>query len=88
MNTYDPESVSPPGETLKELLEEKMISLPVFAFKTVIPLMVLESIIKGKRRISTAIAHQLAHVLDVPVEFWEARQQKYDDYLERRSKNG
>ena len=73
-NEYVPTSVSPPGETLRELLEDRQISQVDLAARMGRPQKTISEIVNGKAAITPATAIQLALVTGVAAEFWNARE--------------
>lgn len=82
-NEYDPSEVSPPGETLREVLEEREISQTELATRMGRPKKTISEIINGKAAITQETALQLELVLGIPARFWSAREQDYREYLAR-----
>lgn len=83
-NQYDPDYVSPPGETLLEVLEEKKMSQAELAERTGRPRKTINEIINGKTAITSDTALQLERVLGIPAHFWSQREQHYQDFLARQ----
>ncbi len=82
-NQYKPTSVSPPGDTLRELLEEKNMSQAELAERMGRPRKTINEIIQGKTVITSETALQLEHVLGSPASFWLRRESHYREYLAR-----
>jgi addiction module HigA family antidote len=82
-NEYLPETVSPPGETLQELLDERHMTQVQLADRTGRPKKTINEIIKGKAPITPETALQLERVLGVTASFWNARESHYQQYLAR-----
>lgn len=80
-NQYTPESVSPPGETLQELLEERGMSQAELAERTGRPKKTINEIVQGKAAITPETALQFERVLGVPASFWNARERNYREAL-------
>jgi HTH-type transcriptional regulator/antitoxin HigA len=78
---YNSRRVSPPGETLFELLEERRMSQAELAKRTGRPLKTINEIIKGKTAITPETAIQLERVLGAPADFWIQREANYRTYL-------
>lgn len=77
-NEYQPDYVSPPGDTLLEILEERQISRPGLAKVLGFPLFLLNEIIEGKTPISPEMARRLEKILVKPTaEFWLNRERLY-----------
>jgi addiction module HigA family antidote len=84
-NEYVPDVVSPPGETLMEMLEERGMSQAELAERTGRPKKTINEIIKGKATITPATALQLERVLGAPASFWNNREQQYRENLARQA---
>ncbi|MEI8305496.1 MAG: HigA family addiction module antitoxin [Chloroflexales bacterium] len=84
-NEYRPDYVSPPGETLEELLEERGMSQAELAERTGRPKKTINEIIQGKAAITPETALQLERVLGTPARFWLTREQQYREFLARQS---
>jgi HTH-type transcriptional regulator/antitoxin HigA len=83
-NQYLPNYVSPPGETLLDVLEERGMSQAELADRTGRPKKTISEIINGKAAITPDTALQLERALDIRASFWNSREQKYRDYLARQ----
>ena len=82
-NQYYPDYVSPPGETLLELIDERGMSQAELARRMGRPKKTINEIIKGKTAITPETAIQLERVLGVPAHFWNNRQMNFDQYIAR-----
>lgn len=82
-NQYEPDEVSPPGETLAELLEERGMSQAELADRMGRPKKTINEIIQGKTAITAETAMQLELVLGTPARFWNEREYQYRHYLAR-----
>jgi HTH-type transcriptional regulator/antitoxin HigA len=80
-NQYLPDYVSPPGETLLEVLEEIGMSQADLAERTGRPKKTISEIINGKAAITPDTALQLERVLGISANFWNSREQKYRAFL-------
>ena len=83
-NQYYPDEVSPPGETLLEVLEERGIAQSELAERTGRPRKTINEIVKGKAAITPETALQLERVLGIPASFWNAREAQYRESLAKR----
>lgn len=83
-NQYQPQEVSPPGETLRETLEYLKMSPLDLAKRIDISLPRLRKILVGKAPLTPEIAVKLEFILGVPAHFWNHREQHYHDYLLQR----
>jgi HTH-type transcriptional regulator/antitoxin HigA len=83
-NEYWPDTVSPPGDTLLELLEERGMSQAELARRTGRPTKTINEIVQGKTAITPETALQLERVLGTPASFWNRRERHYREALARR----
>lgn len=83
--SYHPRTVSPPGETLSEVLEERGISQAELAKRTGRPLKTINEIVRGKAAITPETALQLAMALGIPADFWLARESRFRESLARHA---
>src|SRR4051812_8301938 len=86
-NQYLPDEVSPPGETLLEVLEERGISQAELAERTGRPRKTINEIVKAKSAITPETALQLERVLGVPAHFWNSRESAYREFIARRDEH-
>lgn len=82
---YKPTSVSPPGETLCDLLDEKGISQKLLGLRLGRSGKNLSQIVNGKAPITPELALDLERVLGTPARFWLAREARYQEWLSRVS---
>ena len=80
-----PDVVSPPGETLLDILEEQGMTQAELSDRTGRPKKTINEIIKGKSPITPATALQLERVLGTPASFWNDREQHYRESLARQA---
>jgi len=84
---YQPDYVSPPGETLQDTLDMLGISQAELAERTGRPKKTINEIIQGKAAITPETALQLELVLRIPATFWLARESKYRAWLARQAED-
>jgi HTH-type transcriptional regulator / antitoxin HigA len=84
---YNPDYVSPPGETIQETLEMLGLSQAELAERTGRPKKTINEIILGKASITPETALQLELVLQIPSAFWLSREAKYRAFLARQEEN-
>jgi HTH-type transcriptional regulator/antitoxin HigA len=84
-NHYRPDTVSPPGETLAEMLEERGVSQAQAAKALGLARKTVHEIIHGKAPITAETALRLERVLRVPAEFWCQREASYRLGLARKT---
>jgi len=82
-NEYNPTEVSPPGETLLDLLEERQMTQADLSERIGLSRKTINEIVKGTAPISQDTALALERVVDVPASFWNNREQHYRQYLAR-----
>jgi addiction module HigA family antidote len=82
-NQYNPDFVTPPGESLLEALEVIGMTQADFADRTGRPRKTINEIIHGKTVITSETALQFEKVLGVPAGFWINREQNYQEWLAR-----
>jgi HTH-type transcriptional regulator / antitoxin HigA len=78
---YQPDFVTPPGDTLKETLETTGMSQKELADRMGRPIKTISEIINGKTQITPETAIQLENVLGIPATFWLSREVRYREYL-------
>jgi len=83
-NEYMPDEVSPPGESLADVLEERGMTQVALARRLGMTEKTLSGIVNGKAPITPETALKLEMVLSIPARFWNARQSQYDEFLARR----
>ncbi len=81
---YAPSEVSPPGDTLRDLMEERALSQAELSRRLGRPAQAVNEIVAGKKEITEDTALELERVLQVPAHFWLAREARYREYLARR----
>lgn len=67
-----------PGETIKELLEQKQMTQEELAIRTGYSAKHVSEVISGKKDISSKFANALEYVFGIPTEFWINLQGLYD----------
>ena len=81
---FVPDYVSPAGETLEDVLEERRMSQAELAARTGLSRKAINEIVKGKAPISPDTALQLDRLFGIPARFWNARERAYRERLARR----
>lgn len=87
-NQYVPDYVSPPGETLSEVLDSRGMSQAELADRTGRAKKTINEIIKGKSPITQRIALEFENVLGIHAGFWNSRESQYREYLARKDEQG
>lgn len=85
-NQYLPQTVSHPGETLMEKLDEVGMGPKEFAIRTQKPEKTISAIIACDSSITPDMAVVFEDVLGIPARFWLARQQNYNEAVARLKK--
>jgi plasmid maintenance system antidote protein VapI len=81
-NRYAPDWVSPPGETLADILKERKITRGEFAQRMGLPKKTINQLIKGKVEITIRIAYKMELALGVPTaRVWIDRERLYRESL-------
>lgn len=83
-NQYAPDSVSLPGETLQEVLDDRQMTQAELAERMGRPKKSVNEIIQGKAAITPETALQLERVLGVSASFWNNLERNYREYLARK----
>jgi len=72
-----------PGITLREKLEELQITPKEFAIRTGKPIKTISNVLNGKSSITPEMSVQFEKVLNIPANFWMAKQANYNEYVAR-----
>jgi HTH-type transcriptional regulator / antitoxin HigA len=83
-STYAPDYLSPPGDTLGDLLEEREMTQTDLARRLGVSLKHVNQIVKGSAPISADTALRLEKVFSVPADFWMSRESLYQAGLARQ----
>ena len=79
MSGLSPDMIIHPGETLKEVLEERKMTLLDLSLRTDVSADYINSVLCGKDDISTSFAKKLEYALGIKAEFWINLQTAYDN---------
>jgi len=80
-NEYYPDTVSAPGDTLLDVLEDRGMSQAQLATRMGRPKKTINEIIKGKAAITPETAIQLERTLGISADFWSRRESSYRAFL-------
>ena len=81
-NKDAPDFVSPPGETIAEILREREIPLRIFSNRMEMSRKETSRLMEGKIEITTRIACRLEYAFGVPTaHFWKERERLYRESL-------
>ena len=67
-----------PGETIKEILDERIMSQEELAIRTGYSAKHISEVVRGKKDISSEFANRLEYALGIPAHFWMNLQGNYD----------
>lgn len=81
---FVPDWISPPGDTIEDLLEEVGWSKAEFAERTGFTAKHINELVKGRAPITADAAERLSLVLGSTPDFWLVRDAQYQAALERR----
>lgn len=87
-NEYCPDYVPPPGETLAEILYDKLMTPAQLAKNMNVSKNAVTDIIDRKGAITIEIAQKLEHTFGIPREFWVNLEKSYRRHLYRRHLTG
>ena len=85
-NEYFPQTVTHPGATLAEKLEELKMSQKEFALRTSKPEQTIIKVINGESSITPDMAVRFEDVLKIPAGFWMRHQRSYDEAVARNKR--
>lgn len=80
---FQPTWVSPPGETILDILSDREISPECLARNIGYDVKGINSLLNGSDEISEYLAHKLADAIGPDAEFWLAREQQYREDVSR-----
>lgn len=87
LHQYEPDFVTPPGETLEEKLEELGMSQAELAERIGRTKKAVNEIVKGKAPLLPETAIQLERVLAIPARFWVNAEANYRESLARHEES-
>lgn len=82
---FSPNWVSPPGETIDDLLKERGITTADLAGRLGMAGTEVDELIAGRKELNFSVAHKLEAVFGGSAEFWLAREQQYRQGLRQLS---
>ncbi len=80
---FKPDWVSPPGDTIASILEERGITPDDFAAAIRRPVDEVLELLQGRAELTREIAQQLANVFGATKSFWSRRESRYREDLAR-----
>lgn len=85
-STFRPNWASPPGETILDILEERKLSVGLFAKELNQSQKFINGLLQGCESITLEVAEKLEAILGGTSDFWLAREHQYREDLERVTK--
>lgn len=82
-NQYEPATVTPPGATLADLLEERGLRQNELATRMGVTPKFVNELIAAKATISPSTALALEKALSIPADFWLAREARFQEFRAR-----
>lgn len=82
-HAFLPNWVSPPGETIQEIMLEKKITIHDFSEKAGVGVKFVSSLLSGDVTITSALAERLSDILGADSQFWLNREAQYREDIER-----
>lgn len=83
---YEPQTVSHPGETLREKLDELQMTPKEFAVRCNKADTIISEVLNGKRSITPDMAIQFENVTKIPASFWLKRQNNFNEAKARNDR--
>lgn len=83
VSLFTPDWVSPPGDTIADILAERHLSVPEFAVRIGQTVEDANDLLEGRSTITIRTARALEEVLGASVQFWMARDFRYRDDIKR-----
>src|SRR5438034_2123266 len=80
---FRPDWVSPPGDTIADILRERRLSVPEFAQRMGCELEKAKDLLQGRATVTLGTARRLEQVLGPSVEFWMSRDFQYREDIAR-----
>lgn len=80
---YEPEDVSPPGETLRDTLDARGMSQRDLADRTGLSTKTVNQIVQGTAALTPDTAVKLEHATGVPARMWNNLEANYREHLAR-----
>ena len=80
---FNPDWISPPGDTMVDILAERQISTSDFARQMGQSPRHAQQLLQGQLEITPELAQQLEAVLGAPASFWATRESQYRNAVVR-----
>ncbi|NPD29124.1 ImmA/IrrE family metallo-endopeptidase [Corallococcus exiguus] len=85
MTTFNPDWASPPGDTILDILKERLLSHGDFSKRLGCTLEHAEDLIHGRLAINEELAGRISSVLGASAKFWMRREAQYRDAIRRNA---
>lgn len=82
-NKIEPDYITAPGDSLKEIIKESRMTQEDIARRLGITPKNLSNIVNNKANITSELALKLEYVLDVPAKFWNNLTKNYEEFQEK-----
>lgn len=79
--SYNPDTTSPPGETIECWMRENNVETQEMARRLGIAPKTMECLLKGEVSINHWLAQTLQSVTEVPAKFWIERERSYREMV-------
>lgn len=86
-NSFWPSWVSPPGDTIGDILNERKMSIRDFAVLADLDITEATNLLSGKTVITSSIEKKLSSVLGSTPSFWNAREKNFREDIKRLFEN-
>jgi HTH-type transcriptional regulator/antitoxin HigA len=83
---FNPDWVSPPGDSIQNLIELRKLSIKEFAQKVGLSLYEVQLLLVGKYKIDKVLAEKLSQILGSSARFWLKREAQYRTDCKRLGK--
>lgn len=80
---FTPDWFSPPGDTIRDILDERGCSIETFAAEMRKPLLWCSGLLEGREELTESVAQKLSKVIGSTPEFWLRREATYRADKER-----
>jgi HTH-type transcriptional regulator/antitoxin HigA len=83
-HNFTPDWASPPGNTIRDVLQARRLSVAEFARRMEQPAERVNDLLRGDLAITMSVARRLEKVVGASAEFWMAREGRFREGLARR----
>lgn len=83
---FNPNWVSPPGDTIRDCIEIKGLDFKEFASQLILGEPQLHQLLRGELEIDFRLAQRFHYTLGIDAQFWINREKNYRDKLKELNK--